>query len=630
MVYAQKNHIRQDLKDIPYPRALMSWLTRMAKAGGRSVDDILDNIETISRNNPFLSPQEMENKLILSLASDEHKEDLPAHLESLQDFINALEEPEHLTGYSRKPAVPLMTALTALQSRYKNENAAILKLDISNMGGTNLYFEQLYKNARLAGLPHKNAKKEAEEMTDRATRVLAQIIVEHFEPYVIGKARSGGDEADIIVAGLSQDDITRRLKKTHQAIETAVKEMGLNKHVHLKDPRNRKYRGYGAALSAIYTNDLLQGQAYPEAVEQADQRISRTKRKLGKERFNALSVREKRREDPHWLRQSFARAPYARQTLAYTKSALEKLEKHYGVASHEDSQETSIEDLLLCHDFDGYPQTEDIRRALFGCFCTFMNKEEEHISRNDPALNKLLVSKMHPLISLDFATGTLMGKDLPLIGALMARVAGQKHDSNAPFHAIGVNVHNMGGFNTLGHENANTILKYIVDDMITPSLAAGGLDEKQVNIGHYGGGQLVILAAPPTAQDQINHVIEAINQSVAVHQDNDLADLLSDEKYRGQILRSIMNDKEERRKIGENGFMLTTVHQTISLHDLAHNGNRIGRFLGTTIEQLDKAVKKKRDDLKAQSLSRLMIPRHQDSGDIGQLQYRTAPDFPSH
>ncbi|MCB9988711.1 MAG: hypothetical protein H6868_05160 [Rhodospirillales bacterium] len=635
-------------KSFPYERSLRSWLHALAEARGQTPAYVQEKLEqTIRSKGAIISPDHLENRLLLALADDGN----PARraqqadvLNHLRNFMADLEPPEHLTGWRQKPIVPRMVGLTALQSRILGQPAALVKLDITNMGGTNNLYKQLLKQSKLAGISRRDAEQQAKTLTDRATRILTAIIADNFGPHIVEKARSGGDEAMLAVSGLNRHDIESRIKKIEKQITTFVKEAGLNEHPHGKEPHNRRRRGYGGALDYVYLPDVTDAQSFGEESKKADKQISLRKRWLGQKQFESLSNYDRSRPgiSKDRLSRRFGATAIAQDSLKNAEAVFKKWETAFQIKPEDRTAKHPLHTLQSHHDFHDYPSRAQLQKSLFREFIYTLSETSPALENMSPHFKNLLMFRLSPYPGIDHATNALMGHDLPALAVVNTKIAlqhwhAQGRDPQATISALGLNIHNLGGFNALGgQDNADKLLGYVREQLIDKTLSEMGIDPEHVQIAHYGGGQFVILGFPPVKPAKFDVLSERLQKKVTIANNMPLSQIIG-HGYPG-TLGTVKSDKPDRQKT-ESGLNITVIRHDVLLEDIAANKIRIGRFVNDTYEAIDQNISALRDSIRrgdtmeerqqlmaeARVSSTILPP---DSGDTGRWRYHPAPESP--
>ncbi len=655
MAERNKTDFSERLRRTPYGKTLRSWLHALEESTKASPLDIENAIRQITaEKGKIVSPGHLENLLILKLSQKnspaESKEQ--AHiLGHLNNFLLELQPADHLTGWRQKPIVPRMVGLSAVQTAYQSAptNTAVVKLDVTNMGGTNNFYERLLKIAQLKA----PSTKDAEKLTDCASRILTAIIAYEFGTHIIEKARSGGDEAMLLVSGMPREKIESCIGNIEQKIADFVEEAGLNAHPHGKNPKNRIRRGYGAALDYIYLSDSLDAESYGEQSRLADRKISWRKKRIAKKQFAALSPHDKNRRGsaPDRLAHRFGRTAYAHNALEHTEKTFKKWEAKYGIKSSSEAKDkkTTLQTLLEDQHFTHYPTCREITETLFDAFAKEMANKNIDIKALPENFQELLKFRIAPFPGIDYATNTLIHNDLPALAVVNTKIAlqhwhktGRTPDSTVS--ALGINLHNLGGFNALGgQDNADKILAFAAT-LFKDTAEETGIFSHDFRIAHYGGGQFVLVGFPPTSTEQITQLSKNIVKKINDLNSAPLSSILG-EGYDCSIA-SVKNDKPKRQK-HESGLQVSIIQRAVLLEDIAANRIRIGRFIEETHEAINKMETTLRAHLDhknienaAQSIaterkrrngpvihSSLLLP--QDDGGIDLSRPRQAPAPPS-
>lgn len=586
----------------------------------RDIQNVLEDIKTLYREQGYKKPWDIENDLIRK-----NQPDLPEAAITRADFYAAEEmTPDHLTGYFHKTQVPLVMGLSALYEQTTGSPVSVLEVDYSNMRGTNDHFAKLLATAE--GAPLQSTMQDAMALTDRASYIVAQTITDTLAHSLKGRdeismipLRTGGDEVRIVLPNLEQGEAKMILKQIHDNIESVTARIGLHDHIHTKRPLDEWSNGFGAcgtvfALRATGQND------FNDAIRDADHAIQETKVILGRARLESSAfepLKPPGSTDPA----RYHDADTASQHLEAVMSNMADL--YQGNILLEDYAPTipRLEDIAYDSDPVHFLTLDQIQERFHAHLNDDLKNQDITLT---PAQEKLLNIKVTKFPAQDYATGTLMARDLPaMTGAAMAVTAAineRLHRNHNPW-TLGVSFHNLAGLNeVLGHEKSNIVLHHQAHAILEESLFRSGIAHENMVLAHMGGGEFRAIIQPiiPNADgsyriigpndiknisDEIQSRTESLNKTkiasffthygITQHGNATLPERFSD----------IPNPRAELRNT-ESGMTATVSARLYSVDESlnTHSGRRGGAVVSFIGDHLDMAVRDRRaDDAQRQS-----------------------------
>lgn len=580
---------------------------------------VLTAMKEIFAEEGYLPHRDFENRLMQKLCPDLTAGDL----EQADNLIAGEYAADHLTGFLQKPLVPLSTAEAWLYANSTGKPAFMLEIDFSNMRGTNEHYERLLSEQATAGkTDHKTISEQAMAMTDEAARRICDRMTAALdagktkENQGYSALRTGGDEARIIISGLADHEIPPLVERLHQAIEDEVARLGLQHHPHAKAPDDPVRNGFGAAIAAIRLNGMTN---LAQAVKDADEDIRAAKQAIGRQRLSQAGNTE-----------SGTLKEKIKQDFTDKHPAETPPEQRSGMAS-----------IFGHHVPDQVLSLEDIRQQSFNHL-----KEQLEQSRRQPgpAAWRLIKTKIERYPAIDYASGTLMPRDQPVIASIFRDVLARQQDlperDDPPvLYGLGASLHNLSGLNeTLGHEAANACLHHMANDIIIPALHKKGVPDSHFTLAHYGGGAFRAIIKDPRrisghklSTQTMAELAEDIEQRVRNLNNSPVAAFLNRYgiglKPDGQsaipeTFADIPHGKPEQRP-WNNGLTATTVTEELPVFDSDnHKPVRTGAMLHRIGQSLEEKAAYALAAKKPQNYARNMppgtgrppIPRPRQSG----------------
>lgn len=465
--------------------------------------ETLNGIRRIFETDGYMTPWDLENKLIRS-----YHPRIPAQAFQRADHYSAAEmEPDHLTGYMHKTQVPLVMGFAALYNQITGKPVTCFEIDYTNMRGTNEHFAKVLSCAERK--PIKGAiMTEAMTMTDQSAFVLASIIQgevirgasqiryknKRDEPHIIA-LRTGGDEIRLVAVNVDEKTARDLLPQIHISIEYAAAAMGLHDHIHTKRPLDPWSRGFGACAT---TFPLEANGDYKAVIAKADQQIQNLKIATGQIRINNA---EYERLKPEFSSDAdlYSNPDKAQIWLAQSMRVIAELRDVQPpstfASDHNDTP--TLEDIAAAHYTGHFLTMREIQANLHDHL--IQDLENTGTTLTESELRALHI-KFMKFPSIDYASGTLMERDLPAAaGAALATIdqINRKFGVNLAPWTIGVSFHNLSGLNeVLGHENANIILHHMVHQIMIPELNRVGIGKDNVVMAHMGGGEFRMIIQP--------------------------------------------------------------------------------------------------------------------------------------
>ena len=487
--------------------------------------DIIDKITNIMKRDGFMPYWELENQLITEISGKTPDPDAVMLSDHIADMTKA---PDPLTGFMQKSHVPLTTAMAWLYAEKTGNPAHIIEIDFSNMRGTNEHFEKLLKAANNESDDVSDA---AMALTDKAAYIMSQRMIAHMQKKGVNfiALRSGGDEARLVITGQDDAQINQLINELHGELENVTARMGLHDHPHAKAPKNPVKRGFGAAMAPIRLNGL---QNLGLAVKEADEQIKTEKENLGRERLTGRfdSLKPAGNASPNHV--------------------ISDVFTSYGLPQTPTTWHRYLEDFIDPNDTDKFMSIDQLKDHLFDSFDKALSDHGTVLSDTEKRLFKTKI-KHYPAI--DYASGTMMPRDMPAITSFFAEVTRRKQDKilNGPYasleeqqdarnlkiHGIGISMHNLSGLNDkLGHEGANAFLYHASQAVIAAALNKQGIDDEHFQLAHYGGGEFRAVIQPIKEEngktsfirdDDIKKVLAQIEEEVEALNEQKLAPFLA-------------------------------------------------------------------------------------------------------
>ncbi len=518
----------------------------------QNIESVYNDMHLLWRDvERFLRPEEVRKLLMRQYLSDQSDE-------SVFDLVETMErrrfnDLDPLTGYMRKSEIGIATGMAHLYAKMTERPVGIIEVDFSNMGGTNVFFQELIAQSK--GItPDQVKTRDAEDLTDQAAKIVAQIILAELKKYTSDEAvvlpvRAGGDELRITFTGVDPRDFKAVKNRIQNRIELTMARCGLLDHPHLKAPEDETRRGFGAAISVM---DMRKINAATYA-EQADAKIEVEKKILGHVRVGKLPP------SPYILNMAFSTVAQ-RDKDETIQDVLEREvnNRHrmyrdqmtrYGTGM--DGTKTASQVLanirkqmdLVIWELGSHKKQNMVFESVWdeGAHNDnhkfYASAEEEKELKMVRVLNELdiatdsyeigfIVHALKGLTPYDPATGVSMARDLPRtleiymtdVKTHRAMLCAQYHDelpkgpirealrqANKTFEDLeklgplmmALSVQNLAGLNKLlGHDNANKVLRFVTQDIIKKTIAAHHLMEDDYTIVHYGGGEFMMVLKP--------------------------------------------------------------------------------------------------------------------------------------
>lgn len=580
----------------------------------RDIQSVLEDIKTIYREQGYKKPWDIENDLIRK-----HQPGLPETAIRTADFYAAEEmTPDHLTGYFHKTQVPLVMGLSALYEQATGSPVSVLEVDYSNMRGTNDHFAKLLSAAE--GAPIQTTMQDAMALTDRASYIVAQTITDTLaqslqdrDDVAMIPLRTGGDEVRIVLPNLDPGEAKMILKTIHENIESVTARIGLHDHIHTKRPLDEWSNGFGACgtifpLKASGQND------FNDAIRDADHAIQETKVALGRARLESSAfepLKPPGSTDPA----RYHDADTASQHLEAVMSNMADL--YQGDILLEDYAPTipRLEDIAQHGDPEHFLTLNQIQERFHAHLNDDLKKQNITLT---PAQEKLLNIKVSKFPAQDYATGTLMARDLPaMTGAAMAVTAAinEKFSRNHNPWTLGVSFHNLAGLNeVLGHEKSNIVLHHQAHAILEESLFRAGIARENMVLAHMGGGEFRAIIQPiiPNAdgslrfightdiqniRDEIKSRTQSLNETKITSFFNHYGITQHGNTTLPERFMDIPNPRTELRNT-ESGITATisarpySVDASLNTHSI-RRGGAVVSFIG---DHLETAVRERRAD----------------------------------
>ena len=635
---AVKQNVIAALSDLPHAQEVQEYLIDMAVAAtGRKkpssdyvhdlnrksgvfvnsadLENILDQIQAIYLEQGYRKPWELENDLIRL-----YQPDMPEEAIAIADFYAAEElAPDHLTGYHHKTQVPLVMGLAAFYTKVTGRPVSVLEVDYSNMRGTNDHFAKLIGAAE--NMPPDSVMRDAMMMTDYMSFVIAQSITKTLEENLPAEEatliplRTGGDEVRVVIPDLLPGDGEGLLHEIHARIEEATAMAGLHDHIHSKRPLDEWSNGFGAC-GTVFALTAEGHDHYSDAIRDADHAIQATKTSLGRQRLDNPyfeSLKPPGSKD---------KAIYTDQALAATHytavmDAIAGLHQKLVNLDMEPAQAPTLESLADALQPDHFLTLPEIRAQFH------VHLKEELKAKGitlTPAQENILQIKVTRFPAQDFASGTLMARDLPAMAGAALRVheqIGRKTGNDAPLWTLGISFHNLAGLNeTLGHDASNVVLHHQARHIVEESFFKAGIARENFVLGHMGGGEFRAIIQPvipqsdgtlhlvsQEAMDQICRDIERrtrqLNATTLKHFAT-VNNLRLDTDRMPEYFADIQNPRMELRP-SEDGITATLsarpyyADARMNTHE-SRRGGALAAFIG---EGLEEAVRERREEQKA-------------------------------
>lgn len=547
--------------EILYEQEVMSFLQEFVyepdpngeHSPPQSLEDVYQDIfQAWGEVERFLRPEEVRKFLLRKYLADNNEEQVLDIVETMER--RRYNDRDPLTDYMRKTELGISTGLSHLYARLTDRPVGVIEIDFMNMGGTNLFFEKLIAGSK--GIPGGRLKdpREAEDMTDLAAKIVAQIVLAELrkscsDDAVIMPVRAGGDELRVTFTGVDPADYKGLKNRIQHRIEMTMARLGLHDHPHLKAPEDVTRRGFGAALS-IMDMRKVRAATYTEI---ADAKIDVEKQIVGhiragkvpppplimrmafspgQKQQNGETLEDTIRRDVAERHEAFREAGEKHRTVETAtrgpKEVLGNIRRQMDLAiwelgSHK-KQHNVFKDIwdepAYGEDYPFYATPEEENEQRLIRLMTDLNIEV------DPYEVGFIVNALRGLTPLDPATGVHMARDLPrTLDTFLTDV--QKHRNilcdkyaaeppKGPIHmalshagmdftqlehlgpqVMGIAFHNLAGLNKVfGHDNANKALKFMAQDIVKKTTVAHHFREDDYVMVHYGGGEFALLFKP--------------------------------------------------------------------------------------------------------------------------------------
>lgn len=519
----------------------------------QSIEDVYQDVfQAWGEVERFLRPEEVRKFLLRKYLADGNEEQVLDLVETMER--RRYNDRDPLTDYMRKSELGISTGLAHLYARLTDKPVGVIELDFMNMGGTNLFFEKLIAGSK--GVPGGRLKdpREAEDMTDLAAKIVAQIVLAELrkscsDDAVIMPVRAGGDELRVTFTGVDPSEYKALKNRIQHRIEMTMARLGLHDHPHLKAPEDETRRGFGAALSIM---DMRKVRA-ATYTEQADAKIDVEKKIVGHIRAGKVPPPPlilkmafgpgQKQQNGETLEETIRR-DVAERHAAYRAAG----EKHKTLETPERGAKEVLSNIrrqmdLAIWELGSHKKQHNVFKDIWDepaygeNYPFYATPEEENEQRLMRLMADLkidvdqyevgfIVNALRGLTPLDPATGVHMARDLPrTLDTFLTDV--QKHrntlcdkyakePNKGPIHeamrhaemeyiqlehlgplVMGVAFHNLAGLNKVfGHDNANKALKFMAQDIVKKTAVAHHFKEDDYVMVHYGGGEFALLFKP--------------------------------------------------------------------------------------------------------------------------------------
>ncbi len=552
------------------------------------IDNILERIRNIYQNKGYRTPWELENDLIREIMPD-----MPDEALAYADQYAAIRcTPDPLTGYFQKSQVPLVMAMSALYGQTTGQPVSVIEIDWSNMRGTNDHYAYLLAAAEEIGI-NVFIEQEAMSLTDQATYITAcrmrNAITEFTGKKTIVPLRTGGDEARILLPGVTLEQANALIARIHELVEQTTAILDLHDHPHGKRPLDKWSNGYGACATAFALK--AEGQeAYEQEIHEADIKIQAEKITLGKNRLTNPDFADLKPPCSH-VPECYRNRESAQMHIFSVLERMADLRESLTIDIPESPEPPSLEEIAAGIHLDHFPTPAQIQETYYQHMKDDLAKDGITLT---PAQERLLWMKFIHFPATDHTTGTLTARDLPAMAGVAYRMANDintRTGLNAPLWTISASFHNLAGLNeSVGHEAANAVLHHQAHEIIEKTLFRAGLSRENFYLSHMGGGEFRMVIQPIIFDQDgsTRMIVEKIMHTVC----NEI-------KEKTEILNRqyahIENPREELRP-WEDGITVTTVAKPYKI-DPQLNTNELRRggaivaFIG---EHLADAVDEKR------------------------------------
>ena len=236
---------------------LLSFVDPENPSAPSSAQGVMDDLVEIWKREPYVtSPDVLTRRLLRKYLPHNHS------LSLFKDILEArLRDPEPLTKGRRKQHQPLQVAITHLNAILTDTPSVLIRWDMIGMSSLNEHNRKLLAAAKNVS-PEQIDIEEAKSLTDEVTRGLIGVALEALKdgahdlglPITTTTSRSGGDEIDTLVRGLTPEQ-ARYIHRHY--VEPAWIDYGANLFLfnqeHCKDRDNplRRIMGIGAGVMSL-------------------------------------------------------------------------------------------------------------------------------------------------------------------------------------------------------------------------------------------------------------------------------------------------------------------------------------------------------------------------------------------
>lgn len=445
------NHNDQikELRDMPFGKEFQAYLISLAAATtgkpkpppafirnlerenstfitANDIRHVMTEMQALFDEEGYMPRQQLENRLMQRLCPDLTANDLA----QADAIISGEYTPDHLTGFLQKPLVPLATAEAWFYTKSTGRPSYMLEIDFSNMRGTNEHYEQLLQEQSGAAKTAHEISEQAMALTDKAARRLCDKIIATLEKNTKGEdgvhytaLRTGGDEARIILSDLDEQRLPALIDGLHDAIEEEIRALGLQHHPHAKAPDDPLRNGFGAAMTAI---PLAHMDNMTEAIKNADEEIKAAKYRIGRQRLSETPA-----------------------AAAQDDALKNKIKQDFSQGHKISAPSSGISSVFGEQVPDKVLSLDQIRKAAFSHLHTQLEKDGKTLT---PRASRLLETKIARYPAVDYASGTLMPRDQPVIASIFRDILARQQDlperDDPPvLYGLGVSLHNLSGLN---------------------------------------------------------------------------------------------------------------------------------------------------------------------------------------
>lgn len=594
----------------------------------QSVDQVLGDVKKIWNERGFLAPNELKAALIEKYLPNADPK-VTAYIRQIESARGA---PESTTGYLGKEHAYSATGLAHLYAKETGKPIAMIEADFSNMGGTNKHFTAMLEKE---GMPSAQAIKQGMHMTDQAVALLCKSLTSDLAENLpkgakIVPIRTGGDEVRLLITGVEdKKELTRLTALMHAGVEKQVAAMGLQDHAHLKAATDPVRNGFGIALAA---QDMRTIENPQTLVQELDARINDAKRNIGLARLGQIDTEMARESVEQKINRGTLTVPEGQTREKFVTAQVEELAKAAKASSDLLHQQNPQRNTALpggSAGFESYvktasqnlkpgPLTSTPLPGVLSAPEPIGDKRPEGVkplapleerwntlatqnlerdgAKLSPADRHMLSLSVAGLSAQDPSAQTFMPKIVgPTVEAYAAETAefrqqwkpedpavksalsaaGLKSVAEITPQAMAVSFHNLAGLNSsLGHHQADIVLRSLSSDIIENSLKAAGVPPgppKPYAIAHHGGGNFSVMIQPGgtapdgkpwfTSPEQIAKAELEIKQRTAEMNKVGVAEFLASkgvtitDEVRGQLPRTFgdIQDPKLREANGVTG-----------------------------------------------------------------------------